>query len=146
MSEGLKEQKTKAQKDLELALAKEELFWKEKAKIRWHAQTNINTYYFYRVTKIKGARNKITSRKDSDRLITDETEMVAHAVNYYANIFGFAGTSQYNNLTDIIPTLVNDSMNSILTIIPSKEEIKGATFGLRKDSAPGPDGFGGNVF
>lgn len=45
--------------------------------------------------------------------------MDAHAIYYYSKISGFAGDVQNYDLTDIIPQLVNDSMNTILTSIPS---------------------------
>ncbi|CAJ2652147.1 unnamed protein product [Trifolium pratense] len=43
---------------------------------------------------------------------------------------------------DVIPSLVSDNVNNLLTMLPSKEEIKTAVFDLNKDGAPGPDGFG----
>ncbi|CAI8583907.1 unnamed protein product [Vicia faba] len=37
-------------------------------------------------------------------------------------------------------------MNTILTSIPSIEEIIVVVFGLKEDNFPGPDGFGGSFF
>jgi hypothetical protein len=47
---------------------------------------------------------------------------------------------------EVIPHLVTDDVNEILTMLPSAEEIKAAVFALNKDSAPGPDGFGAFFF
>lgn len=44
-------------------------------------------------------------------------------------------------LEEIIPNMVNDSINNLVTLLPSKEEIKNAVFYLTKDVAPGLDGF-----
>ncbi|XP_050875351.1 uncharacterized protein LOC127078976 [Lathyrus oleraceus] len=93
--------------------------------------------------KIKGSRSKITSLKNGDNFITEPAELAALVVNYYSKIFGFVGVVQDNDFPYIINTLVNDSMNDILTSIPSKEEITATFCGLRKESAPGPDEFGG---
>jgi hypothetical protein len=43
---------------------------------------------------------------------------------------------------EVIPPLVTDEINNLLTATPSNSEIKAAVFALNKDSAPGPDGFG----
>ncbi|MCI56496.1 RNA-directed DNA polymerase (Reverse transcriptase), partial [Trifolium medium] len=45
-------------------------------------------------------------------------------------------------LDDVIPQVIDDRLNSILTMLPTPEEIKNAVFDLNNDSAPGPDGFG----
>ncbi|WJX39138.1 hypothetical protein P8452_26715 [Trifolium repens] len=47
-----------------------------------------------------------------------------------------------NAQKEVIPSLINDDVNTLLTLIPSQEEIKNAVFILNKDGAPGPDGYG----
>jgi hypothetical protein len=47
---------------------------------------------------------------------------------------------------NVIPSLLTDSLNNKLTMLPSSEEIKNAVFSLNKNSAPGPDGFGAIFF
>lgn len=44
-------------------------------------------------------------------------------------------------MDDTIPTLVDDSMNDTLTMIPYLEEIFASFFAQNKDSVPGPDEF-----
>jgi len=45
-------------------------------------------------------------------------------------------------IDEVIPSLIIDRINDILTMIPSQEEIHNAVFSLNKDSALGPDVFG----
>lgn len=94
MNDTVKDHEIKAQHELEKALAKEELFWMEKARIICHKHGDRNTSYFHRVCKIKSSKNKITNLRDEDNMITDPDEMAAHPVNYFTNIFGFAGEVQ----------------------------------------------------
>ncbi|PNY05480.1 ribonuclease H [Trifolium pratense] len=47
---------------------------------------------------------------------------------------------------DIIPQLVTNEDNVMLTKVPSNEEIKAEVFAMNSDGAPGPDGFGGHFY
>lgn len=70
--------------------------------------------------------------------------MTALAVDYFTNIFCFAGTQSASSMVeDNIPNLVDGNMNSLLTLPPSFEDIFGAVKSLNKFSAPDLDGFGG---
>lgn len=46
-------------------------------------------------------------------------------------------------IKEVIPSLVDTTMNRFLINIPSLDENKSAVFNLSKGSASGPDGFGG---
>jgi len=47
---------------------------------------------------------------------------------------------------EVIPTLVDDSVNALLTMIPSRMEIKHIVFYLDKESAHSPNGFGASFY
>jgi len=47
---------------------------------------------------------------------------------------------------DVVPKLITDETNNMLTMLPSREEVKNVVFSLNKDGAPGPDGFGATFF
>jgi hypothetical protein len=122
----------------------EELFWLEKSRVKWHIDGDRNTKYFHRLAKIKNSTKLINVSRDGDNVITDPTEIANIIVNHFQNIFTTNNVLQDNNLIDdVIPHLVDDQINIMLTSIPTPEEIKNAVFSLSKDSAPGPDGCGG---
>ncbi|PNX99831.1 ribonuclease H, partial [Trifolium pratense] len=100
----------------EEALNRQEIFWQEKAKLNWHLEGDRNTKYFHRLAKIKTSTKAITSLQDGehDSLLAE----------------------------DVIPKLVTNEVNAVLTMLPSHDEVRAAVFALNKDSAPGPDGFG----
>jgi len=43
---------------------------------------------------------------------------------------------------EVIPNLVTDNTNQMLTMLPSPDEIHRAVFALNKDSGRGPNGYG----
>jgi hypothetical protein len=136
-----------ASKVYEDVLSRQEVFWQEKAKVKWHLDGDRNTKYFHRLAKIKSSTKTITSLQDGDTVITEQNHIADHIVNYYKNLFCTNPVLQDSLLAEeVIPNLVSDEVNSILTMLPSKDEIKAAVFALNKDSAPGPDGFGAFFF
>jgi len=47
---------------------------------------------------------------------------------------------------DVIPNLITDRINNMLTFLPTMDEVHNVIFSLNNDSAPGPDGFGAIFF
>ncbi|PNX71458.1 ribonuclease H, partial [Trifolium pratense] len=131
----------------EEALNRQEAFWQEKARVKWHLEGDRNTKYFHRLAKIKTSTKLITTLQDGDNVLIDPNQIAEHVVKYYKNLFGTNTVLQDSLLTEeVIPKLVNDEVNALMTVLPSHDEIKAAVFALNKDSAPGPDGFGASFF
>ncbi|KAK2424264.1 hypothetical protein QL285_034644 [Trifolium repens] len=129
------------------ALNKQEVFWQEKARLNWHLKGDRNTKYFHRLAKIKTSTKLINSLQHGETVLTEKDQISEHIVNYYKNLFCTNSVLQDSLLADeVIPNLVTDDVNSLLTVLPSHDEIKAAVFSLNKDSAPGPDGFGAFFF
>lgn len=141
------QQENQAQLNLQKALYIEETFWHERSKVKWHLEGDRNTAYFHRVTKIRHTTNLITSIKDGENIITDQNLIANHAVNFYKSLF-CTNIVLHDQLLveEVIPQLVIDNTNQMLTMVPSLDEIHSAAFSLNKDSAPGPDGFGAVFF
>jgi hypothetical protein len=136
-----------ANNELEIALNKQECFWQEKAHLNWHLEGDRNTKFFHRIAKIKTTTKAITTLQDGELVLTDQNQIAEHVVSFYKNLFCSNIVLQEQLLADeVIPNLVTDELNSLLTLLPSHCEIKAAVFALNKDSAPGPDGFGAYFF
>lgn len=122
---------------------KQNIFWHEKARLSWHVDGDRNTKYFHRVSKIKNKTKIISSLKIDDVNVTNPSHIVVeHVVNYYKCLFSTNTVLQEQDLVEeIIPNLVDDNTNYLLTMLPSKEEIKHAVFSLNSYGAPGPDVF-----
>jgi hypothetical protein len=89
----------------------------------------------------------ITSLKIGNELISDPDDLANHVVHHFSKLFGSNHVLQDNNLIEeVIPNLLNDDLNRLLTLTPSHAEIKNVVFALNRNSAPGPDGFGAIFF
>jgi len=82
-----------------------------------------------------------------DVRLTETRHIEQHVLDYFQGIFGVDNTCIHNDLVSrVIPSLVTDDENVLLTATPNVDEIKRAMFDLNGDGAPGPDGFGGHFF
>jgi len=129
--------------NLNSALTIEECFWKEKANVKWHIEGDRNTNFFHNIAKT----NKITYIKDGEQLITKPEQIKHNFTNHFMNLFCFSYVLQDNSLIeDEIPNLVTDSINNMLTVLPSMEEIHNAIFNMNKEGALGHNEFGAIFF
>jgi hypothetical protein len=133
--------------EFEEALNRQEVFWKEKANLKWHLEGDRNTKYFHKIAKIKTSSKTITSLQDGDLVLIEPEHISNHVVSFYKNLFCTNLVLQEPLLAEeAIPKLITDDINALLTLLPSIQEIKAVVYALNKDSAPGPDGFGAFFF
>lgn len=59
-----------AQAKLDSSLQIEEVFWKEKSRVKWHAEGERNTKFFHRIANIKNSTNLISILKHDNLVIT----------------------------------------------------------------------------
>lgn len=136
-----------AQQNLEMLLAKEEKYWIEKSKLNWHLEGDKNTSLFHSVAKIRNFKSSITILKDDNNILFYTRDIANHVVTYFTNIFCFAEiTNNLDIMNEMIPQLVDSSMNKVLTCLPTPEEIKFIVSNLNKTSAPSPIVFGGYFY
>jgi hypothetical protein len=146
-TDDLIDQERLAKIDLENVLNMDEIFWKEKAKVKWHCDGERNTAYFHRLAKIRNTTNLITSLKHGESTLTDPNDISAHVVDHFSNLFNHNSNVTDNGIIEeVIHNLLTDRINNMLCMLPSHGEIHNAVFSLNKDSAPGSDGFGAFFF
>jgi len=79
--------------------------------------------------------------------LTEPYDIENHVLEYFQDIFGVDNTCISNDLVStMIPHLVTEVDNLMLTAAPGVDEIKQAVFYLNGEGVPGPDGFGGHFF
>ncbi|WJX32857.1 hypothetical protein P8452_21136 [Trifolium repens] len=147
-NDSLMQQEKLAHISLDSALDLEECFWKEKARVNWHLEGDRNTGYFHRIAKIRNTTKLINAIRIDDDIVTEPQQIADHIVHYYQNLFYSNNVVlQENNLVeDVIPNLISEETNRLLTMLPSSSEIHNAIFSMNSQSAPGPDGFGAYFF
>ena len=70
------------------AFKTEEMFWKQKSRVFWLREGDINTNFFYTLTKQRKAMNKITQLLDTNgNIVEDEEGLIAIATSYFRLIF-----------------------------------------------------------
>lgn len=146
-NENLLKEEKEAHKLFEDALAREEMFWQERARLNWHLHGDRNTTFFHKIAKIKASTKYTTTLQDDEHVLTEKSQIANHVISYYKNLFCSNFVLQEQLLAEeVIPKLVTDEVNKMLTMLPSHQEIKAVIFALNKESAPGPNGFGALFF
>jgi len=132
---------------LEEALKKQNIFWQEKARVNWHLDGDRNTKFYHTITKIKNKTKLISSIINDNEIIFEPSQIADHIVSYYKCLFSTNSFLQDSLLVEeVILELVDNQTNMLLTKLPTSEEIKHAVFDMKKEGAPGPDGFGAWFF
>lgn len=82
--------------------------------------------------------------KDGDNILDRQEDIEQRVLQYYQNLFATDNTYTPNDLIEqVITPLVTTADNTMLTSLPSRDEVKKVVFSMSSNSAPGPDGFGG---
>lgn len=135
------------QANLSESLRLQELFWKEKSRLRWLSEGDRNTRFFHTICRARRTRSSITLLRDGNQVFQDPLAVQNHIVDYYTKLFtNHADYIDTGLIGRVIPSLVTDAENGSLTAIPSSEEISLAVKDMDPDSAPGLDGFNGHFF
>ena len=90
------------------------------------------------------ARTSINSLLIDGVLNSNPMEIFNHLVSYYVKLlFATPSVEDPTTVCSVIPHLVYEADNALLTEVPSASEIKDTVFATDSNSAPGLDGFSG---
>ncbi|XP_019431828.1 PREDICTED: uncharacterized protein LOC109338930 [Lupinus angustifolius] len=139
-------QEEQAQKDLLVALNYEEEFWKEKSRSNWKISGDRNTSYFHKIAKIRFSTKSMCMLRKEDTTLLDQHAIEEHVLDYFTNLYASENETLPSSLINqVIPQLVSDGDNMMLSSIPLNEEIRSAVFAMNGEGAPGPHGFAINL-
>jgi hypothetical protein len=140
LSAALLERKTQIQTKLLKLLEEEELYWHKRSNLNWLLKGDSNTECFHRYANGKKRKNLIFNMEKGGTTIQGE-EILAHATDYYKNLFGPSEKPLFNLDSDCWTQeeRVTKEENEHLTKPFSMELLKKAVNSMERNTAPSPD-------
>ncbi|KAF1892478.1 hypothetical protein Lal_00010944 [Lupinus albus] len=112
--------------------------------MNWQIEGDMNTSFFHKITKIRQASKALFTLRDGEHILVNQEQIAQHTLAYFTDLYVSPNDVRPNQLIQsVIPTLVSEEDNMMLTKHPSREEIKLEVFNMKGEDAPGLDGFGG---
>lgn len=123
------------------AYKQEELYWSQRARIKWLQSGDKNTAFFHSSVTNRRKWNRITRiERAQDGWCTTDAEIEQEIAQFYEQLFTSSQPSKFDEILDGIPRTITTQMNLQLTRPVTEEEIKIAVFSMQPNKSPGPDG------
>jgi hypothetical protein len=130
-----------AQRQHAKVLIQEETFWRQRAKMHWLKEGDLNTKFFHMSASARSKVKKIEKlMTDENEIVTDQEKIGEVARTYFQELFKPTRGSQEPVLSLISPRISAED-NTLLEAPITKEELRTALFQMHPDKSPGPDGF-----
>ncbi|CAM8911363.1 unnamed protein product [Rhodiola kirilowii] len=131
-------------------LLKEEMMWKQRARVEWIKYGDRNTAYFHARASQRRKRNWIHKLSDDQGVMVTEAEGIANIISdYFTTLFSSSSDSgqvEWEEELAYVQPRITWEMNDNLTRDVSEEEIRRAIFQMGATKAPGLDGFSAIFF
>jgi hypothetical protein len=122
-------------------LIQEEMYWKQRAKMHWLKEGDLNTKFFHMSASARQKKKKIVKIVNAANVeVKSQPEICETARNYLDHLFQ-ANITSHDPILSIITPKITEEDNERLVAPITKEELKEALFQMHPDKAPGPDGF-----
>lgn len=130
---------------LEECELREDVFWKQKARIEWLQEGDKNTAFFFNSVKSRRQGNSISVPvNERGEQLSSSQGISNEAVQYFEYLFREdvqGGSIEEVQVISYMPSLVTREMNGHLMGDISLEELEGTIFQMKKGKELGPDGF-----
>ncbi|WJX23528.1 hypothetical protein P8452_12731 [Trifolium repens] len=122
-------------------LVQEETYWRQRAKMHWLREGDLNTKFFHMSANARGKVKKVVKLVNEENvMVTKQEELCEVAKQYFDSLFK-ASHGNHVPVLSLIQQRVTDEDNARLTSPILKEEIYNALMQMHPDKSPGPDGF-----
>lgn len=123
----------------------EEEYFKQRSRIQWLKEGDLNTHYFHKVTEMRNSYNSIRSFTSLDGiLVSDPVEMSSLAVGHFSDVLAphILPVLSFSHfwLQRLSTFKCNESHKRLLSSLPSSSEIEKTLKKINKNKTPGPDG------
>ncbi|KAM6574657.1 hypothetical protein CsatA_022984 [Cannabis sativa] len=132
-----------AKMQLNEALLREEIHWKQKSRVQWLQEGDMCSKFFMSSTVVRRRRNYIQCIKDSrDGVwIRDQSRIANCFLDKFRESFKNPTNRTSPIPTDLFQQVVTPGERYSMCSIPSTTEMEEAISKMGNDKAPGPDGF-----
>lgn len=131
----------------------EESYYRQKSRINWLSEGDLNTTFFHRLCQVRASYNAIRCLMSvAGIMVTDPVEMSALAVGHFKSVLGpqdYASPPIFSSSSWFVGLLgfeCNLQQCQQMLLVPSGEDIKRIFFKLNPNKAPGPDGLTSDFF
>ncbi|GAU43270.1 hypothetical protein TSUD_36200 [Trifolium subterraneum] len=122
-------------------LIQEEGYWKQRAKMHWLQEGDMNTRFFHMSATVRSKKKKVTKLiADNGTEAHTQEELCEVAKSYFDTLFK-PRDGDHDPVLNLIQPRVTDDDNLVLTAPITKVEIQQALFQMHPDKSPGPDEF-----
>lgn len=126
---------------------REEILWRQRARLEWLVHGDKNTYFFHLRASRRRRKNLIKALARPDGSLTeDKGEMEALTTNFDKHLYTSEGVQNMDQVLQTVPVKVTQPMNNMLNAPYSKEEVKRGLFQMFPIKAPGLDSFPAHFF
>ena len=131
---------------LEEIILREEIHWRQKAKVKWVKDGDCNSKLFHKVANGRRNRNFIKFLENERGLVLDNSESITEEILLYFKKLYSSPPGESWRVEGIDWSPILEESASRLDSPFYEEEIFNAIFQLDRDMASGPDGFTIAVF
>eukprot|EP00253_Pinus_taeda_P005752 PITA_05752 len=144
-SETTLQQERTIHSQLENRRKQEEMYWRQKSRVRWLKEGERNTKFFHRTTIQRRMHNNIPFiQKQSGVKVETHEEIEEELLNHFKQIHKDQGEDRrqaIRKITNNIPKIITEDQNELLMHPILPQEVDEAMKQLKEGKAPGPDGF-----
>ncbi|RVW16209.1 Transposon TX1 uncharacterized 149 kDa protein [Vitis vinifera] len=140
------ELKEKKKRELEELILREEIHWRQKAKVKWVKEGDCNSKFYHKVANGRRNRKYIKELENERGLVLKNAESITEEILHYFEKLYTNPTGESWGVEGLDWSPISEESALRLESPFTEEEISKAIFQLDRDKAPGPDGFTIAVF
>lgn len=132
-----------ARRALSDLLIKEDKYWRQRAKIFWLKDGDMNTKFFHRMASARRRRNRIEKLQNSDGVWVDsQSGLNVVVLDYFGSLFqANTEVSDIESILQCVQPCIKNEDNAYLVSNFSRAEFKIVVSQMHPDKSPVPDGF-----